>query len=540
MDGEPYSGSHMAVLRVRLDLVPTVPEVVTELVGYPHGEEHTYGYPVRLPVTDYGLSAESGPPTGAVVPAKLLDAVVPFMTEHPGHSSGLWLRLVPPYGHLGAIPWEREIVPRIWQPMIRVPDLLPVAADLGRVWSVAIVVHELPHREERGILWAPWYVASFIKMLHRAIGSGVAAHVFADGVTYEGLRRLLPEYGPAHLYPVADSETAGQDHPVSEAAWAESPAGLPSPFLWADWIASSLRGEAVRALYVLAPATFDGDRPVLTMGPDPQQPTDPDDSVYVTAEDLRQLANRLGASTLCLGSPEDNPCDAATRLLADALGQHRAGPTFYSDLRVDPDGAALAGAHAFLNDPARLDPIPRDPSLFGHLQPRHVQALLDEPWPDPDGPDQSWLTGRTSMGDSATSQELVPAFDAVPDTERISDQYAGGAAVPTWVAATERYLETKAAKLLEAASIPGETPPMKQAFDRGMAWALSDLRRLTQVQDYEDLRAHTLGVEDDYEDPHSDTLWVEDDDYEDPRAHTLGVEEDYAQPEEDYLRSEEE
>lgn len=115
-----------------------------------------------------------------------------------------------------------------------------------------------------------------------------------------------------------------------------------------------------------------------------------------------------------------------------------------------------------------------------------MQALLGHPWLNPDGPDQSWRTGRTSMGDSATSRELAPALDAVPDTERISAHYAGGAAVPTWVAATERYMEMKAAKLLEAAAVPGETPHMKQAYDRGMAQALGELRHLTtQVQDHE-------------------------------------------------------
>ncbi|MFD3775138.1 hypothetical protein [Streptomyces sp. NPDC058612] len=520
----------MAVLRVRLDLASTVPNIVAELVGYAHGEERTYGHPVRLPVTDYGLNAESGPPTEAVVPAKLLDSVVPFLTEHP---AGLWLRLVSPYGHLGAIPWEREIVPRIWQPVFRVPDLLPVAADAGRVWSVAIIVCEPPHRKERGIAWAPSYVASFVNELHRAMGSEVAAHIFTDGFTSEALRRLLTEHDPAFVYPVAEFEAGGQNGPESEAPWDQSSDRLPSPFLWADWIASSLRGEAVRALYVLAPAAFDGNRPVLTMGPDPQQPAEPDDSVYVTAEDLRRLADRLGASTLCLGSPMDNPCDAATRLLADALGQHRAGPTFYSDLRADPDGAALAGAHAFLSD--RLTPVPRDPSLFGHLQPRHGWSLLGEPWPDPEGPDQSWLTGRTSMGDSATSRELRPAFDAVPDAERISVRYGWGAAVPTWVAATERFLEAKAAKLLEAASVPGETPPMKQAFDRGTARALRELRRLTQVQDYEDLHTDPMAEDETWEDYLSDTVSADDGD-SDENAGAIGAEGGYAQPEEDLLR----
>ncbi|WP_405400422.1 hypothetical protein [Streptomyces microflavus] len=489
MDAGSYGGSHLPVLRIRLDLAHAVPDVVAELVGYPRGEEHTYGVPLRLPVTEYGLSAECGPPKGAVVPVELLETVGMFMERpDPDVPSGLWLRLVPPCGYLGAVPWERELVPRIRRPVIRVPDLLPAAADPGRVWSVAIVVQAPPHSRKRGPLQVPDHVVRFIGNLRKAIGEGVVVHIFADRDTHEGLGLLLPGSGESGVrtYPVGQAETAGQYGRVSAEARGAGSAEAPTPFLWPDWIASSLRGEAVRALYVVAPAAFDGDRPVLTASPDPQRAADPDDSTYVTAEDLQQLANTVGASTICLGSPEGNPSDAATRLLADGLGRHRAGPTLYSDLGRDPSGVVLAQARAFLNDPAAMEPIPADPSLFGHLQPQHVQALLGHPWLNPDGPDQSWRTGRTSMGDSATSRELAPALDAVPDTERISAHYAGGAAVPTWVAATERYMEMKAAKLLEAAAVPGETPHMKQAYDRGMAQALGELRHLTtQVQDHE-------------------------------------------------------
>ncbi|MGW6703868.1 hypothetical protein ACWGDE_03090 [Streptomyces sp. NPDC054956] len=497
---EPHGGGHRSILRVRLDLAHTVPEVVAELVGYPDGEERTYGEPVRLPVTEYGLSADSEPTTGAGVPAKLLDTVVPFMAQRAGSPWGMWLRLVPPYGHLGAVPWERELIPQIDRPVLRVPDLLPVAADLGRVWSVGIVVNAMPHDQAPETHWAPHYVAEFIGMLQRMIGPGVEAHVFADGVTYQGLSRLIPKYEvQAHLYPVTDAVPAGWDLPVSEAPQADSLAEAPTEFLWPDWITSALGSRAVRALYVVAPAAYDGGRPVLTMSPDPRRPADPDDCAYVTVNDLQQLADRVGASTLCVGSAEDNPCDAATRLLADALGRHRAGPTFYTDLGNDRRGEALAQAHAFLSDPSGSEPIPQHSSLFCHLQPRRVGALLGEAWPDPDQPDRGWLTGRTSMGDAATSQELTPAFQAVPDDEQIVARYASAASVPTWVAATERYLEAKAAKLLEAAAVPGETPPMKQAYDRGMAQALGELRRLTQAQVYRDhLHVDSFGVDDDY------------------------------------------
>ncbi|NUK12346.1 hypothetical protein HRW23_34950 [Streptomyces lunaelactis] len=464
----------LAVLRVRLDVSARVPAVAAELVGYPEGTPRTYES-VTLPFTAYGLAAGTDPPVGARVPKELLAAVISFISQDFGKEAALWLRLVPPYGHLGAVPWERTLVPATGRPLIRVPDRLPVAADPGKTWSVAIALSAAP-----GTSWAAGYLTSFLSALHSAVASGVDAHLFTDQVTHDTVCQLLHREPHVHLHDPQDATSAHRERiernvPQFRRRGRASSSRADSPLLWADWIASGLDGQAVRALHVVADARFDGTRPLLAVSSDPGVPTDL--CAYASADKVQLLADTVGASVLSFGSPPGNPSDIATRLMADGVGLQRAGPTFYSDLQLDPAGYALAQAHAFVAAQPRREPIPRDPSLFAYLQPEHVQDSLRENWPDPEQPDQVWLSGRTAISDSSTSQELVPGALGAAVGEGVADRgYAGAEAVPGWVAASERYMESRAADLVDTAAIPGETPELKQAYDRGMAQALSELR----------------------------------------------------------------
>lgn len=467
----------LAVLRVRLDLSARTPVVAAELVGYPKGVLRTYAE-VVLPVTAYGLAEGMDPPVRTVVPKKLLAAVRKFTKDEIGDEAALWLRLIPPYGHLGAVPWERMLVPVTERPVIRVPDRLPVAADPGRTWSVAIAVNAVP-----GSHWAARYAAAFTGSLESSVAVGVDIHLFTDQETHDQLRKFLPHSDPrVHLHDPRVAARVSRERTRRNVPQFRSERTnarrAESPLMWGDWIAAGLRGQALRALHLVADARFDGSRPLLAVSPDPGACSGLADCAYVSADEIRLLAETLGASTLSFGSPPDNACDVATRMLVDGIGLQRAGPTFYSDLREDPEGSAMARAHAFVAAPPGWEPIPSAPSLFGYLQPEHVAQSLHENWPDPEQPGQVWLSGRTSMGDSETSLELLPgALEAVAG-EEIAALYESATYVPGWVATSERFMESKAAYLLEAAAVPGETPRMKQAYDRGVAQALGELRKL--------------------------------------------------------------
>ena len=156
----------------------------------------------------------------------------------------------------------------------------------------------------------------------------------------------------------------------------------PQPgLLWRDWIAAGLAGRAVRALHVVADAIFDVDRPLLAVS-DPGQPADRSNCAYVAPDDVRLLADLIGAAALSFGSPPDNSSDIATRVMADAVELQRPGATLYSSMRLDPAGDPLANAYAFIaNNEPGLVTRPRDPSLFAYLQPESVKIRCRSPGP---------------------------------------------------------------------------------------------------------------------------------------------------------------
>ncbi|MFI1379456.1 hypothetical protein [Embleya sp. NPDC020886] len=469
----PIERWHLAVLRVRLDPARSSPIVAAELVGYPPRGATTH-WRGEFDAGGFGLAEGTEPPTRLDVPGDLVEAVTRCLDADFGADTALWLRLVPPYGHLGAVPWERALVPATGRPLVRVPDRLPPGSDPGRVWTVAIAVSVAPNAP-----WVAGYLSSFVSALRTCVPGEVDVHVFIDRGGEQALRTLLhegPDEARVHLHDPRDAvalDPSGSHRPDGDGA---HPA--PGRVLWGDWIAAGLAGRAVRALHLIADGAFDGDRPVLSVSPDPVTPTPRSDRAFVSADRVRRLADRVGASVLSFGSSPDNPHDAATRIIADHVGFRRAGPTFHSALPLDPAGVALARAHAFVAGAPGAVPIPRDPSLFAYLQPEFVRAALRDPWPDPDRPGQVWLSGRAPIGDSKTSDAILPMALGVAGGDAITARYADADSVPMWVASSTRYIENQVAALVRTAGVPGETPAAKQAYDLGVGQAIAELRAL--------------------------------------------------------------
>jgi len=114
----------LAVLRVRLNAGERVPTVTSELLSYAGGSARQV-WTSRYPLADFGLTNKPGPPHGLRVPADLSAAVAEARRDAFAGDSSLWIRLVPPYGYLGAVPWETALVPVAGIPVFRVPDRLP-------------------------------------------------------------------------------------------------------------------------------------------------------------------------------------------------------------------------------------------------------------------------------------------------------------------------------------------------------------------------------------------------------------------------------
>jgi hypothetical protein len=265
-----------------------------------------------------------------------------------------------------------------------------------------------------------------------------------------------------------------QLRPQQQGFWVRS-SSPPPGILWADWIAAGLQGRAVRALYVVADGAFDADVPLLAVSPDPNVAVGRDSCAYVPQEDVRLLADAVGAAVLSFGSPPGNPSDVATRVIADALGLQRAGTTLYSSLPLDPAGYALARAHEFMAaETSGTVPIPRHPSLFAYLQPESVEGSLRESWPSAEPTD-------ISFGGPA-EEAMLPVPEARPDVPPPSDAlrayYADADEVPAWLAASERYIDANLARLSTPPAAAGEATSTRQAYEDGTAEALTELRAL--------------------------------------------------------------
>jgi hypothetical protein len=454
----------LAVLQVRLDVSRPTPVVEAELVGYPDGNKVTFWQQSHHPAA-FGLPDGTAAPTALHVPDDLRQAVAAFLDGVGGREAALWLRLVPPYGYLGAVPWEEELVAETGVPIVRVPDRLPPAADPGHVWNVAIAISAQP-----GSTWAAPYLTALMAALRNAVPARIDVDIFADAATHTEIGAALQEtaaddsavrvHNPYNARPAYDERSAAsmsQFRSPRRASRISSSAPQPG-LLWRDWITAGLAGRAVRALHVIADAVFDGGRPLLAVSPDPIQAADSSTCAYVGPEDVRGLADVLGAAALSFGSPPGNPSDMATRVMADAVGQRRPGATLYSSIRLDPAGYALAQAHAFIasSQPGQ-EPIPRDPSLFAYLQPESVKGSLQEPWP---------------FAEPQASEKTRP-------DPGVSSYYAETDVVPAWLAATERYIESNVARLAATSAGEGKVSSTKQAYELGTEDALAELRALT-------------------------------------------------------------
>jgi hypothetical protein len=451
----------LAVLQVRLDVTKPAPVVVAELVENRFGRRRTR-WERRYDPALFGLPDGAAAPTALRVPLDLREAVADFIRSNR-REVALWLRLVPPYGYLGAVPWEEELVPAIAVPVVRVPDRLPVATDPGLVWSVAIAISARP-----GSSWAAPYIGALMSALRGLVDARIDVDVFADAATYADILARVaetPQGAELHVHNPLNARGAYEERSSSSTRQDSLPlrsrlraSEVQPGLLWRDWITAGLAGRAVRALHVIADGVFDGDRPLLAVSPDPTGPADLSSCAFVGSGDVRALADVVGAGALSFGSPPGNPSDVAIRVMADAVGQQRPGATLYSSIGHDPGGYALASAHAFIVG-GRYEqvPVPRDPSLFAYLQPELVKGALQESWP---------------------YEEPVPSAQAGPDPA-VRSYYDRAEVVPTWLAATERYIESSVARLAATSADEGSTSSTKRAYEQGAERALAELRALT-------------------------------------------------------------
>ena len=467
----------LAVLRARLDVTESMPVVTTELVSYRDGSPQQL-WAMRHPLSVFGSSGESPSPEELRLPDDLRDEIAESLRTDLHGEASLWIRLVPPYGYLGAVPWEESLLDVVDVPLFRVPDRLPVAADPGRRWSVAIGISAAPDAE-----WPAPYVRDLVEQLGAGVGPDVEVDVFADAGTHRqllGLGWAQPSWAHIHTPGVARQASADRVRRLMSSSYGPPDSPAPIDFsspgrIWADWIATGLDGRAVRALHVALDAVWDGETPLLALSPDPSKPQETDACAFVAADDVRRLADAVGAATLSLGAPPDVTSGAAMRMIADGIGQERPGATIHSSIEHDPQGAALARLHAFLAGRDR-DRLPRDRSLFAYLQPEQVQTALATTWPQ--APPGAWSDlPPTAEDDPLPAATLPYAYAPSPDDDVVA-YYTESTDVPSWVAASERYVGRQLAELTRSQDAGGEPLGYRAAYEVGAAEGLAQLQAI--------------------------------------------------------------
>lgn len=458
---------HLAVLRVELDLSEREPLVAVSMSDYPDAAPRTLWTRHHHP-HEFGVTG--GPPRSPLtLPAELRDKIVETLVLELGRESALWLRLVPPYGYLGAAPWEAALVEMTNVPILRVPDRLPTPLVRGQIWTSAIAVDAAP-----GSDWAAPYVRSLVDRLFAAVPAHVEVDVFADADTTAALRNgAAPLPDSVRLHNPSDAEVATRGRLSRSSVTGLSRESSASPGRrWTDWIAQGLKGRAVSALHLLLEGAFDDDDPVLVLSRDPADPVRRSNAGWLTPTDVLPLLDSLGAATVVLGAPDRPGSEVPVRMFADAVGQQRAGATIFSSLALDPAGAALAGAEAFLASADGDVGAPRHPSMFVYVQPEHVQDALREQVP---------LRPElvTSAGDDFASATSSAAIEYQSDAT-LADRFRYAETVPSWVASSDQYFGTQWADIFKTAQSQIPVAPARDAYDKGAAAALADLQAIVE------------------------------------------------------------
>lgn len=474
MSGSIIRRWKLAVLRVSLDPSGRAPVVRSRLDGF--ADDHEVSYWDRSdPLSEFGLSLSGDTPTAVRVARDLERAVEQSMRTELPSESALWLRLEPPYGYLGAAPWE-ALADQIHVPVLRVPARLPVAATLGDTWRVTMVV-STPGRAR----WGARHVRAFARALAESAEMGEIERfeidVFSNSAVY---RQLIDDVDKVPHVRIHDPSafvhrprTRPRPNRVSGTRRIDSDDDPRA--LWSEWITDRLGSRASSALHVAALGVASVDRSMLEMSVGPALPQPEHGAATADANDLWSLADAIGASLVSIAAPEQERRDVGARMVADRLGQLRPGPTIFSSIALDPDCRALARIHSFLAM-QRENELPNDPSWFGYIQPESIQHTLTQPLlarhTNQVAPPPSLLRGLPG--------DTPPADEPYAPTAPLSESLLSESEVPRWVASSSRFIETRQADLSTAIVRGGRSADAGSAYERGASKALADIQNLVQ------------------------------------------------------------
>lgn len=360
--------------------------------------------------------------------------------------AALWLHFVRPHGSLGAVPWERDLQPRVGMPLLRLPDVLPDPDRSGSTFDVALVATSV-HSEglSAGARTAP----DVARAIAEGVGPRLRLHVFVESEAYapveEALAGLAAREVTVHRAgPVPPETPRTRTTPVP-------PASAPAvDNAWLRWVRRAMGGLTLDAVhFVLQGFSLGYDGALLT----PSSPAWSDRGLPRTlqAGELLGFLNQVGALSATFTRPTDNHSDHGLRQLVDELSLLRAGPVVLHDPRLDPELMDLREAYRFLSAPGQAR-APATPSLVMCVQPHRVLRELDD-------------------------VEMPPGDLALRSSPAVKEQFERDR-TPMWLSAAERYIEQWESDLIKfrRSSAERSPTPVEVSYYAGVETALHKIR----------------------------------------------------------------
>ena len=237
---------------------------------------------------------------------------------------------------------------------------------------------------------------------------------------------------------------------------------------WLLWIRDALEGRSIDIAHFICHGYLSRDQGALAFSETPLRNEDRRMARFVGAAELIAFLTQTGAWSAAFSSPEHNYSQMGLRQLADTIAQMRPGPVIHHEIPLDVGGEALAGIYRFLFGPAPQNP-PASPALFAYCHPSRVTRK----------PQARELAGYTFRA----SEEPM---DAVPSHPLLKPIFEAEDNVPSWIAASQRFIEQQNLEILKLTREPGS--------ERGKT--ATELREtLREIQDViaKSSRHHSMG-----------------------------------------------
>lgn len=388
-------------------------------------------------------------------PTHILEDLKVTLQESDYKDRPLWLHLSKPLGYLGLVPWEQLLQPELKIPILRLPDFLAEPPRESFSTLNVIMCSSLPAAKES--FMAVEHLGRMVERILQVESRRTMIHLFTDKQIVSDVRNCIQQKAlPAEQVHIYDPNGADA-YPSADASTRilEQPGRISNP--WLLWMRDSLQGRSVDVVHFLAHGFLSRNQGALALAESPLENEDRRTARFVGPSELLTFLTQVGAWSVAFSSPKQNYSEMGLRLLADTIAQIRPGPVLHHTLSLDQEFAAMADAYAFLFGGGDGGP-PASPALFTYCHP----SLVEEP-----------AQTRTATRGARRGSKR----------DAISSMYESEEGVPSWIAATERYIEQREleADRMIGAEVPSETTRRGEYRQRDANVIRDTLREIQDV-----------------------------------------------------------